>query len=171
MGASHLRHQLDVVDHILGGWTTQFITTFASPTYVSPSYGGSDPSGTNTIGGLPDAIANPYANFDRTINKWFNPAAFTAPPKGRFGDASPNSLEGYGINVQHLSLAKTFRIRERFRTTLTGAFSNLMNHPHFQGINTNITNPNPGMFTGTRPNYEPEKQSYRQVDVKLRIQF
>ena len=66
---------------------------------------------------------------------------------------------------------KSFRITERFRTTLTGAFSNLMNHPHFQGINTNITNPNPGMFTGTRPNYEPEKQSYRQVDIKLRIQF
>jgi hypothetical protein len=27
------------------------------------------------------------------------------------------------------------------------------------------------MFTSTRPNYEPEKTSYRQVDVKLRIQW
>ena len=94
-----------------------------------------------------------------------------APPKGRFGDASPNSLEGFGINVQHLSLAKSFRITERFRTTLTGAFSNLMNHPHFQGINTNITNPNPGMFTGTRPNYEPEKQSWSNCRVGRSLHF
>jgi hypothetical protein len=160
-----------VVDAILGGWTTQFISTFASPTYVSPSFSGSDPSGTNTSGGLPDAINSPYASFDRTINKWFNPAAFAVPVKGNFGNASPNSLEGYGVNVQHLSVAKGFRITERLRFTLTGAFSNLFNHPHFSTINTNISNPNPGMFTATRPNYEPEKTSYRQVDLKIRVQW
>jgi hypothetical protein len=158
-----------IVDKILGGWTTRFISTIASPTYVSPSYGGSDPSGTNTVGGLPDAISSPYANFNRTINQWFNPAAYAAPQKGHFGNASPNSLEGYGINVQHISLAKGFQITERLRATFTGSFSNMFNHPHFNAINTNITNPNPGMFTSTRPNYEPEKTSYRQVDVKFRI--
>ena len=47
----------------------------------------------------------------------------------------------------------------------------MFNHPHFQSINTNISNPNPGMFTSTRPNYEPEKTSYRQVDVKIRIRL
>ena len=83
----------------------------------------------------------------------------------------PQFWSKYGIKVQHLSLAKGFHITERIKTTLTGAFSNLFNHPHFSGINTNISNPNPGMFTGTRPNYEPEKQSYRQIDLKLRIEF
>jgi hypothetical protein len=160
-----------LVDYILGGWTTQFISTFASPTYVSPGYSGSDPSGTNTIGGLPDATTSPYSGFSRTAAQWFNPRAFAVPARGSFGNATPNSLEGYGIAVQHLSLAKSFRITERVRTTLTGAFSNLFNHPHFASINTNISNPNPGMFTGTRPNYEPEKQGYRQLDLKLRIEF
>ncbi len=175
-----------IVDHVLGGWTTQFITTFASPTYMSPSYSNcdlysrtgclSDPSGTNTNGGLPDAIGDPYSSFNnsgyqRTINQWFNPYAYAAPPRGRFGDAAPNSLERYGVNVQHLSLAKTFQITERLRTTLTGAFSNLMNHPHFNSVNTNITNSDPGKFTSTRPNYEPEKQGYRQIDLKLRIEW
>ena len=159
------------VNAVIGGWTTRFISTMASPTYVSPSYGGSDPSGTNTVGGLPDAIANPYSGsgYTRTINQWFNPAAFAVPHKGHFGDASPNSLEGYGINVQHISFAKSFNITERLHTTFTGSLSNMFNHPHFQSINTNISNPNPGMFTSTRPNYEPEKTSYRQVDLKIRI--
>ncbi len=160
-----------IVDAVLGGWTMQGISTIASPTYVSPAFGGSDPSGTQTSGGLPDAISSPYSGFNRTINQWFNPAAFTVPQKGHFGNASPNSLEGYGINVQHVSLAKSFRITERLRTTLTGSFSNLLNHPHFNSINTNISNANPGMFTSTRPNYEPEKTSYRQVDVKLRVSW
>jgi hypothetical protein len=159
------------VDFVLGGWTTRFISTIASPTYVSPSYGGSDPSGTNTVGGLPDAISSPYSGFTRTINQWFNPAAFAVPQKGTFGDASPNSLEGYGIKVQHISFAKSFRVTERLRTTFTGSFSNMFNHPTFQSINTNISNPNPGMFTSTRPNYEPEKTSYRQVDVKFRLSW
>ncbi len=160
-----------VVDLLIGGWVTQFVTTFASPTYVSPAFAGSDPSGTNTVGGLPDAISSPYDGFDRTISQWFNPKAFAVPTLGKFGNSTPNSLEGYGINVQHLSLAKRFRITERLSTTFTGAFSNLMNHPHYQAINTNISNPNPGMFTGTRPNYEPEKQSFRQIDLKLRVEF
>jgi hypothetical protein len=169
-----------VVNHVIGGWTTQFISTFASPTYITPGYNNSplptggttaDPSGTNTNGGLPDAIANPYSGFDRTINQWFNPKAFAPPPLGRFGNAIQNSLEGYGIKVQHLSLAKTFHITERLRTTFTGAFSNMFNHPHFSGINTNVQNPDPGKFTGTRPNYEPEKQSYRQIDLKFRLEF
>lgn len=169
-----------VVNHVIGGWTTQFISTFASPTYITPGYNNSplptggttaDPSGTNTNGGLPDAIANPYSGFDRTINQWFNPKAFAPPPLGRFGNAIQNSLEGYGIKVQHLSLAKSFHITERLRITFTGAFSNLFNHPHFSGINTNVQNPDPGKFTGTRPNYEPEKQSYRQIDLKFRIEF
>ena len=93
--------------------------------------------------------------------------------KGHFGNASPNSLEGYGIAVQHLSLAKSFRITERLRTTLTGSFSEPVQPSSLQrdSLNTNISNPNPGMFTSTRPNYEPEKTSYRQVDLKLRLQF
>ncbi|MBI5086227.1 MAG: TonB-dependent receptor [Acidobacteria bacterium] len=159
------------VDYILGGWTMQFISSMASPTYFSPSFGGSDPSGTNTSGGLPDRIGAGNISGSRTPTKWFDPAAFAVPTLGKFGNAAPNSLESFPINVQHLSIAKTFRITERFKTTLTGAFSNLLNHTHFSSINSNISNPNPGMFTATRPNYEPEKQSYRQIDLKLRVEW
>jgi hypothetical protein len=160
-----------VVDYILGGWTTQFITTFASPTYFSPAYAGSDPSGTNTVGGLPNRIADGNKTGSRPVSQWFDPTAFAVPTLGTFGNAAPNSLELYPINVQHLSLAKVFPITERLKTTLTGSFSNLMNHPHFQSINNNISNPNPGMYTSTRPNYEPEKQSFRQVDLKIRFEW
>ncbi len=176
------------LDYIIGGWTAQAISTMASPTYCSPSYNNSllndgsgktttDPSGTNTSGGLPDAIGDPQGTgFNRTVNAWFDKNAFAPPPIGRFGNASPNSIEGYPVNVQHLSMAKAFQFTERFRMTLTGAFSNLFNHPHFgstpsDGLNRNIQNSDPGKFTATRPNFEPEKQGYRQIDLKLRFEF
>jgi hypothetical protein len=73
--------------------------------------------------------------------------------------------------VTHVSVAKTFFITERFKFALTGAFSNLFNHPHFNNPNNNISNPNPGMYTSTVANYNPEKQGYRQVDVKVRLEW
>jgi hypothetical protein len=160
-----------VADYIAGGWTLQFVNTIASPSYGSPSFSGSDPSGTNTTGGLPDAVANPYANFHQTYAQWFNPAAFAVPARGHFGNASPNSLAFASMNVQHMSLAKSFKLTERLKTTLSGAASNLLNHPHFSGMNMNISNPNPGMFTSTYPYYEPEKTGYRQVALKFRIEW
>ncbi len=90
---------------------------------------------------------------------------------GRYGNSGVNILEGQGINVHHLSIAKMFPLTERFKMTFTGEISNLFNHPHFNNPNNNISNPDPGKFTTIVPNYNPEKQSYRQVAVKLRVEF
>ena len=47
-----------VVDRVLGGWNLQSISTFASGGYFSPGFSGTNPSNTNTSGGLPDRIAD-----------------------------------------------------------------------------------------------------------------
>jgi len=159
-----------VVEQILGGWGLQGVSTFASGAYFSPSFSGSDPSNTGTSGGLPDRVADGNKSDDQqTRLQHFDPTAFAVPAKGGFGNSGTNILLGDGVNVHHLSVAKTFPITERFKLTLTGAFSNLFNHPHFNNPNNNISNPDPGKFTSTVANYNPEKQSYRQVDVKLRL--
>lgn len=173
-GRRFLTNAPGIVDHILGGWGIQAVSTLASGAYFSPGFSGSDPSNTGTSGGLPDRVAdgNKDPN-DRTRLQWFDPTAFVAPAKniGRFGNSGANILLGNGINVHHLSIAKTFSMTERFKWTLTGAFSNLFNHPHFNNPNTNISNPDPGRYTSTVANYNPEKQSYRQIDVKIRLQW
>ncbi len=161
-----------IVDQILGGWGFQGVSTFASGAYFSPNFSGSDPSNTNTSGGLPDRLAD--GNKDsgsRTRLQWFDPKAFAVPTNGHFGNSGANILLGNGINVQHLSIAKTFPVTERFRATLTGAFSNLFNHPHFNNPLNNVVTADPGKFTSTVANYNPEKQAYRQVDVKIRLEW
>ncbi|MDP2999674.1 MAG: TonB-dependent receptor, partial [Bryobacterales bacterium] len=47
-----------VVDHVLGGWQLYWIAFMESGPFFSPSFSGSDPSNTNTSGGLPDRKAN-----------------------------------------------------------------------------------------------------------------
>jgi hypothetical protein len=160
------------VEQVLGGWGLQGVSTFASGGYFSPAFSGSDPSNTNTSGGLPDRVAD--GNKDsgaRTRLQWWDPTAFVVPTNGHFGNSGGNILQGNGIKVTHLSVAKTFPITERFKFALTGAFSNLFNHPHFNNPNNNISNPDPGKFLSTLPNYQPEKQGYRQVDVKIRLEW
>jgi hypothetical protein len=161
-----------IVDHVIGGWRLQTISYFATGAYFSPQFSGSDPSGTNTSGGLPDRSAD--GNLDgntRTWNRWFDATAFGTPPRGRFGNAGANTLVGQGINVHHLSLAKRFRVGERVGFTTTAAISDLFNHPHFQNPQNNISNPDPGKFTALIPDYNPEKQAGRHISMKLRIEW
>jgi carboxypeptidase family protein len=176
-----------VVNHLIGGWNLQTISYFGSGQYFSPAFNTVDPSNTNSQGGLPDRIGDGNLSGDaRTKTRWFDPSAFKIPGcpdskplcssserqnVGRFGNSGVNILEGQGLNVHHVSVAKTFPFTEQWKMTLTGEISNLFNHQHFNNPNNNISNANPGQFTSTIPNYNPEKQSYRQVALKLRIEF
>ena len=45
----------------------------------------------------------------RTVQKWFNTAAFTAPPPLEWGDAARNSLQGPATKELDVSLFKNFR--------------------------------------------------------------
>jgi len=166
-----------VVDAIVGGWNLQTIGTLASGTYFSPSFTGTNPSNTNTSGGLPDCLSNGnLSNGTRTWNQWFNPAAFAIPQAGQFGNCGANTLVGPGIYVMHASLSKDFHIKERLKATLTGQFSNIFNHPSLGNgtpptPNTAINQPNPGQFTAEEPFYNPERQGARQVGLKLRLSW
>jgi Carboxypeptidase regulatory-like domain/TonB dependent receptor len=160
------------VDRVLGGWNLQAISTFASGGYFSPGFSGTNPSNTNTSGGLPDRIADGNLSGDnRNFRQWFDPTAFAIPQPGHFGNSGGNILVGQGINVQHLSIAKTFPIFEQLRMTFTGQLANLFNHPHFNNPNSTINNPNPGLFTSQIAQYNPEKQGARQIALKIRLEW
>ena len=121
-----------------------------------------------------DCIGDPSAGAG-TISRWFNPAAFAAPPAtaGRYGTCGVNSLEGYPIHVAHVSLAKQIPIKERLRAVFTAQVSNVTNTPHFTIPNNNISTPSAGAFTpsSTPDSYSPERLGYREIHLKLRLEF
>jgi len=143
-GQSYLSHVPAVVDQVLGGWQLYWIGYFETGRYFTPSFSGSDPSNTNTSGGLPDRICNGnLPTSQRSINQWFNAACFVAPPAGRLGNSGVNILEGPGNQLNNISLAKTFSVTERLKFTLTAAAEDAFNHPNFNfsSVASNISSP------------------------------
>jgi hypothetical protein len=162
-----------VLDHVLGGWTVSALSYWETGRYFAPSYSGVDPSGTGRTSGRPDRIGDGnLPGGDRTIDHWFDAAAFEVPKAniGRFGNAGRGILEGPGLNVQHLSLAKKFELGgERDVQVQLNAF-NVFNHPNFDLPAVNISSPGTvGKITAMR--IYQEAGSARTVNLELRLNF
>src|SRR6185503_20576987 len=80
----------------------------------------------------PNQVGNPMASGkSKTINQWFDPAAYQAPTSGTLGNMRRNSIYGPGLQEINGSLRKTFPLGERFRFDLAANATNLFNHPSF----------------------------------------
>jgi hypothetical protein len=129
---------------IVGDWRIAGITVLQTGELFTPSFTGSDPSNTNTVGGRPDRIANGnLPTSQRSLNHWFDASAFAVPPAnaGRFGNSGIGVLEGPGTITFDLALYKEFRFKERGRVQLQFAATNALNHPNFLNPNANISAP------------------------------
>ncbi|MGE5114065.1 MAG: TonB-dependent receptor domain-containing protein, partial [Acidobacteriaceae bacterium] len=140
--------------------------------YNTPVYSCSDPQGC----GL--GFATPYAYSQ--IGAFKVPGCPDSDPlclntayvsPGRFGNAKPGIIDGPGINVHHLSLAKSFAITERVKTTFTTEMSNLFNHPHYWDPDTWFQASDAGQLTWALPDNDPFKGGHRLISFKLRVEF
>jgi hypothetical protein len=84
---------------------------------------------------------------------WFDPACFTVPPAGYFGNSGATVLNGPGVNNWDLGLQKTFGVaRERIRLQLRTEMFNSWNHAQFDQPNGNAgAGVNFGRITSTLP--------------------
>jgi len=172
-GRKFLNSAPDIVDRVLGGWTTSTISYLTTGFFFAPSFSGSDPSNTNTVGGLPDRIGNGnLPGGERSYTRWFDPATFRVPAPGQFGNSGTNVLVGQGINVHHFGLAKRFRITERISTTFTSQISDIFNTPHFTEPSANISAPaTVGRFTAVVSDFWAEKHNGRRIAMMLRVEW
>jgi hypothetical protein len=156
------------VDFVLGGWQLDWISILETGQFFSPSFSGSDPSNTNTSGGRPDRIGNGNLPADqRTLEHWFDAAAFAVPAAGHYGNAGPFVLEGPGLTVHSMTVSKRFKTKERITTTFMAAVQNLFNHPTFATPAANISSAGTvGVITATKGYL-----GARTIELRLRVQF
>jgi hypothetical protein len=174
-GKRWMGHAPAAVDAILGGWQAQTVHYFQGGQYFTPSYSGSDPSNTNTQGGLPDRITD--GNLDRGVRgvaRWFDAAAFAVPTAGRFGNSGVNILQGPGLNLHHLAVTKEFRLKERWKIVYQATLNNIFNHPAYNFPNANISVP--GQVGRLFQTWEGggsgrEVSDARHVYMRLRVEF
>jgi hypothetical protein len=156
----------------VGGWQLGYVGIFATGLWFSPVFSGSDPSGTNTSGGIPDRIRDGnLPSGERTTDRWFDTSAFVTPPRGRFGNSGLNILEGPGRHVHNLSLEKEVRITERIRFQLMAAGTNMFNRPHFNFPANNVTVPTGGVVNSSYSISGLDRASARRIELRGRVKW
>jgi trimeric autotransporter adhesin len=136
---------------VLGDWQWSGDWTIASGLPFTPRLLG-NPADVNrgTNGTLrPDlapgqaiAISNP------SIARWFNTAAFIAPPAGQYGTARRNSIVGPGTHVFDMAFTKVIPLKESRMLEFRAQATNIFNMPQYTTIDSVLNSPTFGRVTG-----------------------
>ncbi|MBO0862916.1 MAG: TonB-dependent receptor [Chloracidobacterium sp.] len=133
--------------------------------------------GANTFGNgnftnqRPNAAAgvSPYAE-NQSPDNWLNPAAFSMPAPGTFGNLGRNTIFGPSFKQIDFSLLKDMRISERFKLEYRAEFFNIFNHPNFDQPNTTFGTSNFGKIFNTFGRTLGVGTS-RQIQMAFRLTF
>jgi hypothetical protein len=102
---------------------------------------------------------------NRSIDQWFNPAAFSIPAPFTYGTSARNALFGPGLFSWDAGVFKAIRITERVRSTFRAELFNATNHTSFGLPATNLSVPaSVGRITST-------SVAARTVQFGLRLDF
>jgi hypothetical protein len=134
-----------VLGAIAGGWQFAGISTVTTgrpfTVFMQTGVNNGAPSWPNRIGsGKLD---------DPTVDLWFNPKDFVAPPANTYGDSGRGILYGPGHVNFDTSLSKRFTLAGRSNAEFRWDAFNLFNHPGFGFPNQNFDSPTAGRITST----------------------
>ena len=119
-----------VVDGILGGWQLSGIFTAETGAPFSVLINCADINGEGN-NCRPNRLSNgALSSSARSINEWFNTAAFAVPAPAAYGNAGRNILRGPGLIDTDLALSRSFRwgSTERRLIQIRSEFFNASNH-------------------------------------------
>ena len=144
-----LKNRGSFVSKILGNWQLNGIVTAYSgiPLDVTTGLGGNYFGlAAGAPGGFrPDVVPNQPFYFhgpDKTV--YLNPAAFTAPAPGTFGNLRRGAVRQPGLTNVDFSVAKNWRLRERYGFQFRAEMFNLFNRTNFNGFDPGLS----GRFDG-----------------------
>jgi Carboxypeptidase regulatory-like domain len=131
-----------VAKQLVGGWSVSGIATLQSGFPLSPQLGYNPTGSGDTRNPVrPNLVPNFHGPlYSKTVAQWFNPAAFSAPYPGTFGNAGRDTLTGPGLAELDLALVKNTTIHEGLRAQFRAEFFNVLNRANF-------TTPNPVVFS------------------------
>jgi len=106
----------------------------------------------------------------RARRGWLNPAAFTVPAAGTFGNLGRNTFFGPNFKQIDFSALKDFKLGEKAKLEYRAEFFNIFNRPNFDQPNTTFNTPNFGKIFNTFGRTLGLGTS-RQIQMALRLSF
>src|SRR5215510_5679508 len=172
------------IQTVFGGWELAGIYSYHSGQFMTPMWTGPDPTGTAFSNNRtpaqvtirPDQLRDPnLPPSQRTTARWFDAAAFAAPPVGRFGTASRGAIKGPTSSVFHAGLAKYFNFTERMKLRLDITATNLFNHPNYSPLSDSALNitqaAQVGVLNGVGDTSDLDQSGARSFRAGIRIEW
>jgi hypothetical protein len=133
--------------------------------------------GTNTFGNgdfinqRPNCIPgmDPYAS-PKSITDWLNPAAFSMPPAGTFGNCGRDIIYGPNFRDADFSILKETSLAQSRNLEFRAEFFNIFNHPVFAQPDTTFGTPGFGKIFNTLGSTLGAGTS-RQIQLALKFSF
>jgi hypothetical protein len=122
---------------ILGGWTVSGIYSYGSGRPFTVRQGNNDVDQNMT--GMPNLVGD--AEGPKTIDQWFNVAAFQLSPSGTFGNAGRNFLRAPSFQTFDMSVSRRFGLTSRVHATVRADIFNVFNHTNFGPPERDLGNP------------------------------
>jgi hypothetical protein len=142
-------------------WTFLTQVTVGSGLPETPIYLAAVP-GTGVTGNLrPDYTGAPL--YAAASGLFLNPAAYTVPSPGQWGNAGRNSISGPTQFTLNASMGRTFRLNGRFNLDLRVDSTNLLNHVTFTSWDTIVNSTQFGLPTTAN--------AMRSMQTALRVRF
>ena len=145
---------------ILGGWQISpaiavatglpfTVTANATPLGANGSSQTANLVGTHRLtGGQPPVTGHTCAATDLSCH-YFDPTAFAVPAPGTYGNTGRDAFRGPGYFNMNLSLARQFKLTERFGLQFRADAMSFTNTPHFNNPNATVGAANFGVITST----------------------
>lgn len=135
------------VRKLFTGWQISGITRILSGPYLTIT-SGTDTALTGTNDQAPiQVLPSPYPE-KKTMDRWFNPAAFVQPPPGSYGNVPAKTVggnfRGPGSVRIDMGLTRKFQIREGQTLEFRAEAFNVPNHVNPDNPNTTLNNANFG---------------------------
>jgi hypothetical protein len=161
-GKSVLGNANRIANLAIGGWQVTAITTFQTGfpfSVLAP-----DPGAYLSFNMRANQIGDPNLSH-KSINEWFNTAAFAQPAFGVYGSTRRNTLTQPGINNWDVGMGKTFQFTERVGFQFRVETFNTFNHTQYgidptaaasggpgqSSVDSNIADPQFGRVISARP--------------------
>jgi len=107
----------------------------------------------------------------QTISEWINPAAFSIPAKGTWGNAGRSLVRAPGLFQIDAAISRDVRITERTGVSLRMEAFNVFNHPELGSPTVNLSSPSFGQILSVSNTTPVGSGSARSIQLAARFRF
>jgi hypothetical protein len=137
--------------YILGDWQLNGIVSYFGATPIHVFHGSNNLGVADNEEPRPNYTGAPLYLNTGDATQHLNPAAFVIPAPGQLGTLGKGAVRGKPITNVDFSVAKNWRIKERYGIQFRTEFFNLFNHTNFVGFDRDMRNASFGTLNAAQP--------------------